>query len=178
MAQLARIRNPVLELMSRISKNPPARFAIARAAIEVSETDDLGALVMYGLIEREDDIPFLLSELEAEPSPSMQEKIASMIAGILRGVPWFDAQLVDRVLEALQTNPYLANAMRPVLAAESLDSPEARSEISRYLCTARTTLSRPETGRSLTGMEPYRIGSVREHRPSGRGVLKQRKGDR
>ena len=121
--QLARMRTPILELMSQISKNPPARYAIARAAIEVGETDDLGALVMYGLIQRENDIPFLLSELEA--TPSMQEKIASFIAGCLRGVPWFDAQLIERVLAAAKVYPSLAAAMRPVLAPVSLDSPEA-----------------------------------------------------
>lgn len=141
-AHLARTMTPVLELMSKISNNPPARFAIVRAAIEVSETEHLGALVMYGLIEREHDIPFLLSELEAGPSPSMQAKIASLIAGILRGIPWSDAQLVDRVLEASQTNLHLANAMRPVLAPMSIDSEEA--ELFRRLQREATRIEAPQ----------------------------------
>jgi hypothetical protein len=122
---LARTRVPVRELMSRIGQNSPARLAIARKAIEVCEKDELGCLVMYGLVERESDIPFLLSELEKDPAPEVAEKIASLIAGSLWGIPWFDAQLIETVLAAAKTNPYLAAAMKPVLAPVSLDSCQA-----------------------------------------------------
>lgn len=122
---LARTRTPVLRLMSRIGQNSSARLAIARKAIELCEKDELGSLVMCGLVERESDIPFLLSELEENPAPEAAEKIGSLIAGSLWGIPWFDAQLIETVLAAAKTNPYLAAAMRPVLAPVSLDSWQA-----------------------------------------------------
>jgi hypothetical protein len=72
-ASLARIivdvalrRNPSLELMSKLSSNRPARQAIARKAMEICDKNDLGSLVSYGLIDREDDIPFLLGELNTQ----------------------------------------------------------------------------------------------------------------
>ncbi|MGA2327332.1 MAG: hypothetical protein ABSH05_13700 [Bryobacteraceae bacterium] len=111
------------KVAERLRDSADARRLVLRSMLPLVAASQHGALTLLetcAITSR--DVPWLLSELKVAQSGGEQQVLSSAIARILN---FNDVDIVDEVLRARESNPFLDAAIRPLIDAVPLDSPQA-----------------------------------------------------
>jgi hypothetical protein len=111
------------KVAERLRNSADARRLVLRSMLPLLAARQHGAFTLLETCAvTSGDVPWLLSELKVAQSGSEQQVLSSAIARILNPN---DVDIFDEVLRACESNPFLDAAIRPLIAAVPLDSPQA-----------------------------------------------------